>query len=188
MMKKRQTILTVVFFLILGISNYAWSSVVGEWNVTGDMSVKVTLKKSKPVVEEDAFTDVFLIISGGTFQMTDMAGYWTSNKKQTNFKVFLDEGDVEAYFLEDPIVDVTLKSIHFKGKEEKDGTISGTFKMNLDIVLNDSRTGKVKVTASFTGTRAPTTAPPPGELNTQVQAPTLPEVIALKVLEILQTQ
>lgn len=156
-MLKRQAIFGIVFVILLAFSSSAWSDVVGHWDVTGEVTVKVMLKKTKTVKTTDPYEDTFIFLGDGDFQMTDMEGQWVyTNKKHTKFSVVLDEADVEAYFEAMIPIEATVTSMSFKGKQNKDGTISGTFKMKLSVTVTDGpnagKTGKVDAKASFTGT------------------------------------
>ncbi len=182
-MLKRHTICGIVFVIVLAFSNYAWSDVVGRWNVAADVTTTVSLKKVKPVKESGPMEDTFVFESDFDFLMTDMEGKWSyTDKKQTKFVILLNNTDVENYFEETLPVEATLDSYKFKGKLNKDGTISGKFKMKLSINVTDGpyagKTGKVDAKASFTGTRGT-----PSALSDGANVQSLPSSIYGFVLE-----
>jgi hypothetical protein len=158
-MLKKQFSAAIVVVSILVVSNPAWSSVVGTWDIVGKVTMKVSAEGLGSNSARGSFYDEFLFNPDGTFEMIDWSGSWSLNGK--GFIIELDPLGVESSF-EDSLssegldADVTLISASFIGKEGKDGsTIKGKFSMQLDIyVLNLGVSGRVSVKASFRGSRA----------------------------------
>lgn len=187
-MLKKQAIFGIVFVIVLAFSSLVWAEVTGGWDVTGEVTVKVMLKKAKTIKTTDPFEDTFIFFGDGDFEMTDMEGVWVyTNKKHTNFAVVLDEGDVEAYFEAMIPMEATVTSMKFKGKENKDGTISGTFKMKLSVTVTDGpnagKTGKVDVKASFTGTASEASFDSGGGLEASDLSGSIYDLILDKIAE-----
>jgi len=158
-MFKRLLVISIVIFSFVAFSSFAWASVEGTWDVQGTMTVKVSIKGYGSQTVKTPFSDEFTFYGDGTFDMTDISGTWSQNKKK--FTVNLDTEDVSQYFeddLSDEIgTDVTVEvtKISFTGTEQKNGTIKGTFKFNMVLYIDDyDITGKVVVTAPFKGTRS----------------------------------
>lgn len=186
-MRKSYWIFSVVFVSVLAISTFAWAAVVGTWNIDGTVKVTVTIKKDKPPTTKETVSigDYFLFESDYDFFMEDMAGTWVyTDKKQTKFEIMINDEDIVTYFMDIPtLASATVTSFQFKGKENKDGTISGTFKMKMDFVLTDTRVGKVQATGSYTGVKAPSTAPLAfGEKSSFLQA------VLEKVVDVLSAE
>ena len=159
-MFKRLLVISIVTFSIIAFSSFAWASVEGTWDVQGKMKVKVSIKGYGSHSETTDFSDEFTFDGDGTFDMTDMSGFWSQKKK--SFVVKLDPDDISQYF-EDAISDeigtdvtVEVTKISFTGTEQKNGTIKGTLKINMILHIDDYDflTGKVAVTTIFKGTRA----------------------------------
>jgi hypothetical protein len=133
-------------------------SVEGTWNVRGKMKVKVSLQgQSETVI--DTVPDEFTFFNDGSFEMIDMDGTWS--QQGSTFIVNLDPDSVSNYF-EDGLseeagvdISVDVTDIIFNGTVQKNGTIKGSFKlnMNFDIEDYDDLQGTVTASATFTGTR-----------------------------------
>jgi hypothetical protein len=158
-MFKRLLVISIVTFSIVTFSSFAWASVEGAWDVQGKMTVKVSIKGYGSQTQTTGFSDEFTFDGDGSFDMTDMSGAWSQKNK--SFVVNLDPEDVSQYF-EDSISDeigtgvtVEVIKISFKGTEQKNGTIKGTFKMNMILYIDEyDITGKITATSTFKGTRA----------------------------------
>jgi hypothetical protein len=155
------------------LSTVAWADVTGTWNISGQARVKVAIKGHGSETETADASDRFVFGPNNLFGMTDFDGTWASAGK----KVFinLDAADLAAYFrteleagLEDEdidadIEDMTVTVSSFSCKENKDGTIKGSWKLVLhcSIYVPDSgRSFGVSVNSktTFTGTRAASAA------------------------------
>jgi hypothetical protein len=132
-------------------------SVEGTWNVRGKMKVKVTFQGQSETAIDDV-PDEFTFFNDGSFEMIDMAGTWT--QQGSNFVINLDPDSISSYFEEgfseeiglDISVDVT--NMVFNGTVQKNGTIKGSFKFNMNFDIEDyDLQGTVTATAAFTGTR-----------------------------------
>lgn len=136
------------------------NSVEGTWNVRGKMKVKVSLQgQSETVI--DNVPDEFTFFSDGSFEMIDMDGTWS--QQGSNFVINLDPDSISSYFEDsfseeiglDISVDVT--NMVFTGKVQKNGTIKGSFKFNMNFDIEDyDLQGTVTASAIFTGTRIST--------------------------------
>jgi hypothetical protein len=141
--------------LIFVFSNYAWSSVEGLWDVTGSVTIKISIKNHKLQKLHPPFDDQFIFHNNGIFEMTDLGGIWT--QKARRFQVFLSTQNVASYFrefIQDHYglnVDVYVRKISFKGEEHiKKGTISGSINLQMDVVdLSDGEKGKMKARYRF---------------------------------------
>lgn len=148
----------IVLLSIFAFSGFVWASVEGSWNVQGNATVKVSIKGYKSETVREAFEDEFTFYNNGYFEMIDIDGIWSQNKKK--FTVTLDPADVADYFsymlseeLEsDVYVEVTKMSL--TGTEQKNGTIKGKMKFNMTFYIEDyDLSGKIITTTNFTGIR-----------------------------------
>jgi hypothetical protein len=141
--------------LIFVFSNYAWSSVEGLWDVTGSVTVKISIKNHKLQKLHLPFDDQFIFHNNGIFEMTDLGGLWT--QKARRFQVLLSTQNVASYFrdfIRDHYglnVDVYVTKISFKGQEHvKKRDISGSINLQMDVVdLSDGEKGKLKARYRF---------------------------------------
>ena len=116
--------------------------------------------------------------------MTDMDGTWS--QQGSNFIVNLDPDSINSYF-EDNLseelgfdVSVDVTNMVFTGTVQKNGTIKGSFKFNMNFDIPDyDLQGTVTASATFTGTRTSTQSI--SSLN-EKNASSLPESI-LNVIE-----
>jgi hypothetical protein len=162
-MLRKFFVVSVLFFALIGFSGVAWSSVIGTWDVNGTMTVKVSIKGFGSQTEKTAFLDEFTFNPNNNFEMIDFAGTWS--QKKNKFTVFLDANKISDYF-EDAIsdevetdVDIEVTKISFSGQEQRNGTIKGSFTMNMKLYVYDEdcecdRKGTLKITGKFTGTRS----------------------------------
>lgn len=159
MSKKWIITLSIVVFLF-SFHNLAWSSVEGMWDVTGSMTIKVSIPGEGSDKVTTPFTDTLIFYADNSFQMGGMHGTW--NQKKSAYKVFLDEGSIETSFEElfwdyyelDTSCDIT--KVTFKGTENtKKQTIKGTMNIKMNIHFFDFDViGKVTISAKLSGTRA----------------------------------
>jgi hypothetical protein len=136
-------------------------AVEGTWNVQEKIKVKASIQGHSQSASE-TFPDRFTFINDGSFEMIDMDGTWS--QQGSNFIVNLDQDSISSYF-EDNLseelgldVSVDVTNMIFIGKVQKNGTIKGSFKlnMNFDIEDYDELQGTVTASATFTGTRIST--------------------------------
>jgi hypothetical protein len=158
-MFKRLLIISIASLSIIAFSSIAWSSVEGDWDVLGKMTVKVSIKGHKAQTARTVASDAFTFDGNGQFEMIDMDGTWS--QKKNKFTVYLDPETVSEYFasgLSDGIgtdVSVTVTKMVFTGTELKNGTIKGSFKLYMSFYIEDyDLPGKITASVSFTGRRA----------------------------------
>jgi hypothetical protein len=137
------------------------SSIEGTWDIRGKMTIKVSIEGEGSQSQRTPFTDEFTFYDDGYFEMIDMDGTWSQNG--TNFIVTLDPESVSdyfAYYLEDEIgSDVYIEGTQmtFTGKKQKNGTIKGAVKLNMDFYIDDyDISGKITVSSGYTGTQIST--------------------------------
>lgn len=159
--------------LFLGFSSGAFCSVVGTWEVSGTLTVKVTIGGHSET-DTIPFEDSFTFSSDGDFYSLDMEGTWVQRKRK--FWVNIDTEELE-YFFEDFIEELdyeaefTVTKSVFSGNESKNGsTISGRISLAMTFYIYDeddededdedydleakgARKGKVSAVATFRGTR-----------------------------------
>jgi hypothetical protein len=132
-------------------------SVVGTWNVRGKMKVKVSFQgQSETAI--DSVPDEFTFYNDGFFEMIDVDGTWS--QQGSTFVINLDPDSLNSYF-EDVLseetgldISVDVTNMVFNGTVQKNGTIKGTFRLDMNFDLEDyDMQGTVTATAAFTGTR-----------------------------------
>ncbi len=162
---------TIVLFL--GFSTAGFCSVVGTWEVSGTVTVKVTIGGDSET-DTVPFEDEFTFYSDGEFSSLDMEGTWVQKKRK--FWVNIDTEEVE-YFFEDFLEEMdyeaefTVTKNAFSGSENKNGsTISGKIVLTMNFYIYDeddeeddeddydveakkAKKGKLSAVATFTGTR-----------------------------------
>jgi translation initiation factor IF-3 len=142
-------------------------AVEGTWGVQGKMKVKVSLQGRSQAVS-DTVPDQFTFSNDGSFEMSDMDGTWS--QQGSNFIVNLDPDSISSYFADnlseelglDVSIDVTNMS--FTGKVQKNGTIKGSFKINVNFDIEDyDLHGTVAASANYTGKRIETSSASSGK-------------------------
>jgi|GEM_PF-3330912 len=132
-------------------------SVEGTWDIKGKMKVKVSLQgQSETVI--DNVPDEFTFFNDGSFEMIDVDGTW--NQQGSAFFINLDPDSLSGYF-EDGLseeteldISVDVTNMVFTGTVQKNGTIKGSFKLNMNFDLEDyGLHGTVTATATYTGKR-----------------------------------
>ncbi len=136
------------------------------WNVDAVVKAKVKIKGIGSDSTTESAVDTFVFDADGSFDMLDAFGTWRMAGKK--FYVDLDTadlaGDLESE-LEDALLDegidaqvsglvITVNS--FSGKENKNGTIKGKWKLALACSLSVGSVGRsfdvaAKTTTNFTG-------------------------------------
>jgi hypothetical protein len=132
--------------------------IAGTWNVKGKMKIKASAQGHSESVSETV-PDEFIFSDDGSFSMIDMDGTWS--QKGTNFVVNLDPDSISSYF-EDNLaeetgfdISVDVTHMNFTGTLQKNGTIKGSFKLNMNFDIEDyDLHGTVTALATFTGTRS----------------------------------
>ena len=157
-MLKKIAIILVISITIGAFSNIAWSSVEGTWDIQGKQTVKFSVKGYGSQTQKKTFSDEFTFDDDGQFEMTAMDGTWSQTGKK--FTTYLDPASVIQY-IEDSIsaelysnnISVEVTKMTFGGKEQKNGTIKGTYKLYISFYIEDyDLTGKITVSGSFKGT------------------------------------
>jgi hypothetical protein len=162
--KKLIVILTVYFFII-AFSHIACASVVGSWYVQGSVTTKVSAKGHKAKTMKTNMNDVWTFNSDGNFEAADIGGTWNQTGKKVI--VNLNAEDISKNF-EDMLshgldTDITVEEVTkmtCTGTEQKNRTVSGTFKINMNIYSSEQDVhGQAQVTGSFKGVllQTPTT-------------------------------
>jgi hypothetical protein len=162
-MLRKYAVVSVLFFAVIGFSGVAWSSVVGTWDAYGTMTVKVSVKGYGSHTEKVNFEDDFIFHANNYFEIIDFAGAWSQKGKK--FTVLLDADEIGDYFsdnLSDEVgtdVYVEVTKAAFSGQEQRNGTIKGSFTMNMKLYVYDEdceceRKGTLKVSGKFTGSRS----------------------------------
>jgi hypothetical protein len=136
--------------------------IVGTWQVKVKMKIRASVQGHSQSVNETV-PDQFIFSDDGSFSMTDMDGTWSQNG--TNFIVNLDPDSINSYF-EDTLaqetgfdVSVDVTQMNFTGTLQKNGTIKGSFKLNMNFDIEDyDLHGTVTALATFTGTRSATSS------------------------------
>jgi len=132
-------------------------SVVGIWNVRGKMKVKVSFQgQSETVI--DNVPDEFTFFNDGSFEMIDVDGTWS--QQGSAFVINLDPDSLSSYF-EDGLseevgldISVDVTNMVFNGTVQKNGTIKGSFKLDMNFEIEDyDLQGTVTASATYTGTR-----------------------------------
>lgn len=132
-------------------------AVEGTWDIIGKMKVKVSLQGHSQTVTETA-PDEFTFYNDGSFEMIDMDGTWS--QEGSNFVINLDPDSISSYF-EDNLsaetgldVSVDVINMSFTGKVQKNGTIKGSLKANMNFVIEDyDLHGTISASISYTGKR-----------------------------------
>jgi hypothetical protein len=191
-MLRKALIMSVVSLSIITLSNLAWTSVVGTWDVQGTEKVTVKIPGYGSDTETVKFYDEFTFHSNGQFEMIDMGGTWSQTGKK--FTINLDPSDVEAFFEYylgeygfDVSVDVTGAT--FTGTEQKNGTIKGKITLNMNVYFYDLDVdGTIRVTANFSGTISAggQTLSFEGDVSPQ-ESGSLAGVMGRKVISFIQT-
>jgi|GEM_PF-2470275 hypothetical protein len=146
-------------FLIFTLTDLAWSSVEGIWNVSGTMSVKVSIPHQKAQKVKIPYDDFLVFYNDGNFDMNESSATWSQKGK--TFKVNLNQGEIESMFnrmlhdQSDLNVDCHVTKISFKGTEnKKKNTINGNFTLNMTMYLYDYDVkGKISASLKFHGIR-----------------------------------
>jgi hypothetical protein len=132
-------------------------AVEGTWDIKGKMKVKVSLQNQSDTVIDNV-PDEFTFYNDGSFEMIDMDGTWS--QQGSNFVINLDPDSISSYF-EDGVseeigvdISVDVTNMVFTGTVQKNGTIKGTFKFNMNFDLEDyDLQGTVTASATYTGKR-----------------------------------
>jgi hypothetical protein len=175
-MKERVLLLSAVLVFLLAVS----APVRGElaqtaWNVQGVAKIKVKIKGIGSESATESISDEFLFSQDRSFSMTDSDGTWEVVGKK--FYVHINEQDLtnemqalmeEALAYEN--IDATMSPLDitqndFSGKENKNGTMKGKWKLalacSIDVAsVEGTDVGRsfyltLKMTTTFTGTRQP---------------------------------
>ena len=156
-MKTMRLGIMIAVLLALGAAP-AGASVIGAWDVGGDMTIKIAIKGEGADKQTEYSGDVFEFSEDGSFAMTDMNGTWVQNGSK--FIVTLDANAIEllfeSLFADDGLnVDVEVAAVKVKGNESQAGdAISGTMALKLNLHFIDFDVpGKVKMNYKFEGTR-----------------------------------
>lgn len=135
-------------------------AVEGTWDVQGKMKVKVSFQGQSQTVS-DTVPDQFTFFNDGSFEMIDMDGTWS--QQGSNFVINIDPDSISSYF-EDNLggelgldVSVDVINMSFTGKVQKNGTIKGNFKVNMNFDIQGYE-GTVTASANYTGTRLETSS------------------------------
>jgi hypothetical protein len=132
-------------------------SVEGTWNVRGKMKVKVSFQGQYETVIDNV-PDEFTFYNDGSFEMIDIDGTWS--QQGSTFVINLDPDSISSYF-EDGLseevgldISVDVTNMVFNGTVQKNGTIKGSFTLNMNFEIEDyDLQGTVTASAAFTGTR-----------------------------------
>ncbi len=150
--------IAITSFMIFAFSNTAWCSVEGDWDITGKISVKVKIEGQRSEKSKGYIEDEFNFYPGGYFEMLDMDGNWAQTDRK--FIVELNRDNLKDYY-EDLLsselgvsVNVAVIESAITGKENKNGTIKGKFRLLISF-FNDAYGlyGELQAKAGFKGTR-----------------------------------
>jgi hypothetical protein len=139
----------------------AYADVVGTWDITGTLVHKAKVKGVKLPKDTVPVSDTFIFSDTGDFTMTGLTGTWAPVKKK--YVVTIDNTLLETFwttktrelFLAEGI-NVTLDNLTitrniFTGKENKDGTSKGKWKLNFTAnVTYNAQVFFMKVTTTTT--------------------------------------
>jgi hypothetical protein len=170
-MLKKLIIIITISFVIIALSNLAWSSVEGTWEMTGKVSTSIKAKGMKSKTLKGTLDgDSWIFNDDNSFESDNVGGTWSQTK--TKFAVNFNDDDVisltEEMLSEEFGTDLTVNAITkktFSGTENtKKGTIKGSFKIYMtasgyDESCGCERTGNVTVSGSFTGGKESTEFP-----------------------------
>jgi hypothetical protein len=156
-------VLVCLVFLALPAS----ADVVGTWDITGTLVHKAKVKGVKLPKGTAPVSDTFIFSDTGDFTMTGLTGTWAPVKKK--YVVTIDNTLLEAFWktkteqlFSEEHLNVTLGNLTitkniFTGKENKDGTSKGKWKLNFTAnVTYNAQVFFMKVTTTTTaiGTKA----------------------------------
>ena len=149
------TLLTITF--LFSLYNVVWSSVEGIWDINGKTTVTMKIKGYGTEKETTYFEDEFIFYNDNTFEMIDMEGTWSQERRK--FNVYIDPADLEGYFEDnleymlDTDVDVYITNYAFSGSENKTSSkIKGKMKMKMSLYIDEyDIEGTINVNTTFTG-------------------------------------
>lgn len=127
-----------------------------DWDITGVMTTKINVKGQKAKIIKGNLDEVWTVNDGGSLATEIGAGTWTIKGK--TITGYWEADSIIAYFESslgsilggDVTIDkITSNSISLK--EQKDGTIKGSFKIYMNISL-DGKKGTVKISGNVNGT------------------------------------
>ena len=72
-MCQKLSLVPLVVFIVLILSNLAWSSGEGLWDVTGTTNINISMKGLKLEKLKLPFDDQFIFNNNGTFEMSDVS-------------------------------------------------------------------------------------------------------------------
>jgi hypothetical protein len=166
----KKGVLFAVAIVLVGAAA-AWADVTGNWNISGNAKIKVKVQGQGSEAAGGAVTDEFVFDPNGDFEMTDMGGTWSAAGKKVYisldsqrlsdyFYQYLEEG-LEAEFDDAEVIDLAITLNSFSCKENRNGTLKGSWKLLLncrvDIYVDGQwREFAVSVNSkiNFTGSRA----------------------------------
>lgn len=164
---KKGILFAAVFWMVSAAA--AWADATGSWDISGQVKMKVAIKGEGSQTVTESASDWFVFAADGSFEMTDFGGRWNNAGKK--ILVNLDTDDLEAYFvdyLEDGLSDegldveitgMTITVNTFSCKENKNGTLKGSWKLVFQAVIYVPAAERVfalkaNSKTTFTGTRA----------------------------------
>jgi hypothetical protein len=160
----KKLVVVLVSLSILIFSNFAIASVHGMWNLENVEKRSLKIGKAKPTIVIENFSDVWVFKDDGTFEFKENAssdtplfvGTWS--QKGSSFNVDINSEQVRIFIESQllgaglPPATATIKKLRFFGSEKKNWTIKGKYQIKADLVFQDSSTGTLDISGSFTGT------------------------------------
>ncbi|NWF75053.1 MAG: T9SS C-terminal target domain-containing protein [Nitrospirae bacterium] len=157
---KRFMMFFLAVFLIIVYGTLASAAVEGTWTIQSTETTKLKIHGHGSENESQSVTSTWIFQTGGIFDGDDVKGTWSQDGKK--FTVSLDTAQLADSIEADLSADgynttVTVTTVSFTGKEQKNGTISGKYKFKADIIFNDlATTGTINIKGNFTGSLSQT--------------------------------
>jgi len=142
---KKLLIAAITLFLIISFSSVAWcSSVIGDWDVAGKLSMKIKVDGEGSEKEKGYAYDWLTFYSNGYFDTYDFDGSWLANSKG-KFTVDMYDDTIEEFF-EDIFYDALGIYVNV---DVEQATLSGKMKASRDRRHKSTIKGKYKIKVTF---------------------------------------
>ena len=148
-------ILSMLFMLLalIAFSASAFAEVSGNtFAVERTDKSKLKIKKGLNEKDTEVVQDTWTFDSDGTFHSDDFEGTWSQVKNKVT--VDIASSDIKAFLEADFLSEFDLTTtvnvikVKFNGKEKKDGSIKGTWKVKADVLTSEG-SGKYNFSTKF---------------------------------------
>lgn len=161
-MYKKNILILVLIFSMIFLSKIAYSSVIGTWQIDGNIKTIFKIKGIKSKTVRETFNDVWKFKSDYSFESNNIRGTWI--QKKTKVFVYFDDNDIISFFENklssqlglNVLVEKITKKVCSVTENSKKRQIKGSFNISMDINIYDNsynynRAGKATISVNFTG-------------------------------------